>query len=187
MRRCSRTIRLPAPASAADRCPSPTALDWASGGMTERYAQIALPLPLASSYTYRIPETLGDRVVTGARVVVPVRQRQLVGIAVAVDTPPPAAVAREHLQQYVWLWFLWCCSSSFVCSSSIWKIVGSRFCTANSAIRFRYRRSTRLLQRDHSIAIEMRARRQQPFQILSRSNFDLRTSRSLHRKFVHRS
>ena len=31
--------------------------------MTERFAQVALPLPLASSYTYRIPETLGDRVV----------------------------------------------------------------------------------------------------------------------------
>ena len=39
--------------------------------MTERFATVALPLPLASSYTYRIPETLGDRVVPGARVVVP--------------------------------------------------------------------------------------------------------------------
>ena len=33
--------------------------------MTERFAQVALPLPLASSYTYRIPETLGDRVGPG--------------------------------------------------------------------------------------------------------------------------
>jgi len=39
--------------------------------MTERFATVALPLPLASSYTYRIPETLGDRVAPGARVVVP--------------------------------------------------------------------------------------------------------------------
>ena len=30
--------------------------------MTDRFAQVALPLPLASPYTYRIPETLGDRV-----------------------------------------------------------------------------------------------------------------------------
>ena len=45
------------------------------GEMSERFAQVALPLPLASSYTYRIPETLGDRVVAGARVVVPVRRR----------------------------------------------------------------------------------------------------------------
>ena len=36
--------------------------------MTERYAQVALPLPLATPYTYRIPETLADRVVRrGAR------------------------------------------------------------------------------------------------------------------------
>ena len=55
------------------------------GEMTDRFAQVALPLPLASSYTYRIPETLGDRVVPGARVVVPVRRRELIGIVVAAD------------------------------------------------------------------------------------------------------
>ena len=65
--------------------------------MTERFAQVALPLPLASSYTYRIPETLGDRVVPGARVVVPVRRRELIGIVVAADAPPPAAAARDVL------------------------------------------------------------------------------------------
>ncbi len=65
--------------------------------MTERFAQVALPLPLASSYTYRIPETLGDRVVPGARVVVPVRQRELVGIAVDTDSPPSRAAVRDIL------------------------------------------------------------------------------------------
>jgi primosomal protein N' (replication factor Y) len=65
--------------------------------MTERFAQVALPLPLATPYTYRIPETLGDRVVPGARVVVPIRRREMVGIAVAVDAPPPEAVARDIL------------------------------------------------------------------------------------------
>ncbi len=65
--------------------------------MTERFAQVALPLPLASSYTYRIPATLGDRVVPGARVVVPVRRREMIGIAVAVDTPAPQAAARDIL------------------------------------------------------------------------------------------
>ena len=52
--------------------------------MTERFAQVALPLPLASSYTYRIPETLGDRVVSGTRVVVPVRRRELIGLVVSL-------------------------------------------------------------------------------------------------------
>jgi primosomal protein N' (replication factor Y) len=65
--------------------------------MSDRFAQVALPLPLASPYTYRIPETLGDRVAPGARVVVPVRQRELVGIAVAVDVPAPESVARDIL------------------------------------------------------------------------------------------
>ena len=65
--------------------------------MTERFATVALPLPLASSYTYRIPETLGDRVVPGARVVVPVRRRELIGIVVAADAPAPAAAARDVL------------------------------------------------------------------------------------------
>ena len=65
--------------------------------MTNRFALVALPLPLATPYTYRIPETLGDRVVPGARVVVPVRRRELIGLVVADDAEPPAAVAKEVL------------------------------------------------------------------------------------------
>src|SRR3954464_7466567 len=65
--------------------------------MTDRFAQVALPLPLASSYTYRIPETLGDRVVPGARVVVPVRRRELIGIVVDADAAPPDAAPRDVL------------------------------------------------------------------------------------------
>jgi primosomal protein N' (replication factor Y) (superfamily II helicase) len=56
--------------------------------MTERLAQVALPLPLFEPYHYRVPEALGDRIVPGARVVVPVRARELVGIVVGLD---PAA------------------------------------------------------------------------------------------------
>jgi len=65
--------------------------------MTDRFARVALPLPLATPYTYRIPETLGDRVVPGARVVVPVRRRELIGLVVAVDTAPPAVAAKDVL------------------------------------------------------------------------------------------
>ena len=65
--------------------------------MSDRFALVALPLPLATPYTYRIPETLGDRVVPGARVVVPVRRRELIGVVVAADAEPPAAVAKEVL------------------------------------------------------------------------------------------
>jgi primosomal protein N' (replication factor Y) len=65
--------------------------------MTERFATVALPLPLASSYTYRIPETLGDRIAPGARVVVPVRRRELIGIVVDTGATAPAAAARDVL------------------------------------------------------------------------------------------
>ena len=65
--------------------------------MTARFARVALPLPLAAPYTYRIPETLGDRILPGARVVVPVRAREIIGIALEIDTPAPEAEAREIL------------------------------------------------------------------------------------------
>jgi primosomal protein N' (replication factor Y) (superfamily II helicase) len=65
--------------------------------MTDRFALVALPLPLATPYTYRIPDTLGDRVVPGARVVVPVRRRELIGLVVAVDTEAPAVVPKHVL------------------------------------------------------------------------------------------
>jgi primosomal protein N' (replication factor Y) len=65
--------------------------------MTERFARIALPLPLFEPYTYRVPESLADRVMAGARVVVPVRQRELVGLVVAVDADAPAMAAKDIL------------------------------------------------------------------------------------------
>src|SRR3954468_9228350 len=65
--------------------------------MTERFALVALPLPLANPYTYRISETLGDRVTAGTRVVVPVRRRELIGLVVAADTDAPSAAARDVL------------------------------------------------------------------------------------------
>jgi primosomal protein N' (replication factor Y) len=65
--------------------------------VTERFAQVALPLPLADPYTYAIPAVLADRALPGARVVVPVRQRELIGIVTAVDVPAPTVQARAML------------------------------------------------------------------------------------------
>jgi primosomal protein N' (replication factor Y) (superfamily II helicase) len=65
--------------------------------MSERFAHVALPLPLFEPYTYRVPDILADRVVPGARVVVPVRTRELVGIVLATSTPPPPRETREIL------------------------------------------------------------------------------------------
>jgi primosomal protein N' (replication factor Y) len=65
--------------------------------MTERCALVALPLPLATPYSYHIPDTLSDRVAPGARVVVPVRRRELIGLVVDLDVPAPAGPTRPVL------------------------------------------------------------------------------------------
>lgn len=66
--------------------------------MNRIYARVALPLPLASTYSYRIPQALADRVVPGARVVVPVRRRELIGVVVGMDAaPPPGRAVRDIL------------------------------------------------------------------------------------------
>jgi primosomal protein N' (replication factor Y) len=68
-----------------------------SAPSSSRFAHVALPLPISTPYSYAIPETLLDRVVPGARVVVPLQRREMVGIVVAVDDVAPAAVAKEVL------------------------------------------------------------------------------------------
>ena len=69
-----------------------------------RYAEVVLPVPVSRAYTYQIPDALADRVVPGARVVVPVRRGAVVGIVTAVtdqpsavsDIKPIAAAPDEH-------------------------------------------------------------------------------------------
>ncbi len=65
--------------------------------MTERFARVALPLPLFEPYLYRIPTILADRVTPGARVVVPVRRRELVGIVLEITGEAPPVEARDLL------------------------------------------------------------------------------------------
>ena len=66
--------------------------------MSAGFAQVALPLPLHAAYSYRIPDALGDRVVPGARVVVPVRGRRMTGLVLSTGSEPPAAAARDILE-----------------------------------------------------------------------------------------
>lgn len=67
--------------------------------MTDRptVCAVALPLPVATPYRYLLPPGLADRVVPGARVVVPVRSREMVGVVLSVepqDVAPPAGAAQ---------------------------------------------------------------------------------------------
>jgi primosomal protein N' (replication factor Y) len=65
--------------------------------MSERFVHVALPLPVPAPYTYRVPDALADVARAGARAVVPVRQRELIGIITAEDAPPPTVEARPVL------------------------------------------------------------------------------------------
>ena len=56
------------------------------------HAAVVLPVPVHRPYTYLIPDALADRVVPGARVVVPLQRRSVVGIVTAVVSPQPSAV-----------------------------------------------------------------------------------------------
>jgi len=53
--------------------------------MIAQTCSVALPIPSYTPYTYAIPPSLADRTVPGARVVVPVRSRELVGVVLDVD------------------------------------------------------------------------------------------------------
>src|SRR6266508_2901060 len=55
------------------------------------YAAVVLPVPVSRSYIYAVPETLAARVVPGARVVVPLRRRSVVGIVTAAVSHLPSA------------------------------------------------------------------------------------------------
>ncbi|HEV2314806.1 MAG TPA: primosomal protein N' [Candidatus Acidoferrales bacterium] len=57
--------------------------------MTPRYCEIALPVPLRSTFTYAIPQHLSDADLVGSRVVVPFRNRAMVGVVVALVAKPP--------------------------------------------------------------------------------------------------
>ena len=59
-----------------------------------QFAEVVLPLPVPRPYTYEIPGELAHRVVPGARVVVPVQRRQVVGVVTAVAVAAPAVTAK---------------------------------------------------------------------------------------------
>lgn len=65
--------------------------------MTTRIARVALPLPVARPYRYLVPTTLADRALPGARVVVPVRNREMVGIVAALQEAGDATGLRTIL------------------------------------------------------------------------------------------
>src|SRR5438552_3534211 len=72
-----------------------------------RYAEVVLPVPVARTYRYEIPVELGHRVGPGARVIVPVQRRQVVGgvaarSIIAAPDPDPA-ISAPLLELGLWI------------------------------------------------------------------------------------
>jgi primosomal protein N' (replication factor Y) len=60
--------------------------------MAARYCEVALPVPLRSTFTYAVPAALDGEILVGRRVVVPFGRRAMIGVALAEsDRPPDAA------------------------------------------------------------------------------------------------
>ena len=64
--------------------------------MSLPFCNVALPVPLRTTFTYAVPEALRDSVRPGSRVLVPFRNKSLVGVVVeCVQHPPPSTKIRE--------------------------------------------------------------------------------------------
>jgi primosomal protein N' (replication factor Y) (superfamily II helicase) len=64
--------------------------------MTQRYYEVALPVPLRSVFTYAVPEAFDGEDLVGRRVLVPFRNRPMVGVVLAAtDRAPNVKRIRE--------------------------------------------------------------------------------------------
>ena len=59
--------------------------------MAQRYCEVALPVPLRSTFVYAVPSALNGEAIVGRRVVVPFRNRPMIGMALAESNQPPDA------------------------------------------------------------------------------------------------
>jgi len=64
--------------------------------MSELFCNVALPVPLRTTFTYAIPETMRGQVQPGSRVLVPFRKKTMVGMVVEMaDTAPADTKIRQ--------------------------------------------------------------------------------------------
>jgi primosomal protein N' (replication factor Y) (superfamily II helicase) len=64
--------------------------------MSDKLCNVAVAVPLRTTFTYKIPARLGLEVQVGGRVLVPFRKKTTVGVVTEfIDTPPPGTKLRE--------------------------------------------------------------------------------------------
>jgi len=70
--------------------------------MAARYCEVALPVPLRSTFTYAVPASLAGEALVGRRMVVPFRNRAMIGVGVTEsDCPPDLTRAKSPLKSPV--------------------------------------------------------------------------------------
>src|SRR5271165_2937038 len=64
--------------------------------MTASYCNVALPVPLRTTFTYGVPPELRAQLQPGSRVLVPFRKKAMVGVVLELtDSPPEGAAIRD--------------------------------------------------------------------------------------------
>jgi primosomal protein N' (replication factor Y) (superfamily II helicase) len=63
--------------------------------MTQRYCEVALPVPLRSTFTYVVPGSFNGEELIGRRLVVPFRNRAMVGVGLALSESPPEILSAK--------------------------------------------------------------------------------------------
>jgi primosomal protein N' (replication factor Y) (superfamily II helicase) len=67
--------------------------------MIPRYCEVALPVPLRSAFTYAVPESFQKEDLVGRRVLVPFRNRAMVGVGLSVSETAPAIARVKEISE----------------------------------------------------------------------------------------
>jgi primosomal protein N' (replication factor Y) len=68
--------------------------------MSTRFCEVALPVPLRSTFTYAVPASLNGEELVGRRLVVPFRNRAMVGIGLSIsDRAPEIARGKSSIRE----------------------------------------------------------------------------------------
>jgi primosomal protein N' (replication factor Y) (superfamily II helicase) len=67
--------------------------------MSETFCNVALAVPLRTTFTYAVPATLRDSVQPGTRVLVPFRKKSMVGVVVDLPARPPEKTKIREISQ----------------------------------------------------------------------------------------
>src|SRR5258708_6896036 len=67
--------------------------------MTPPFCNVALPMPLRTTFTYAVPESLRGTVQAGSRVLVPFRKKSMVGVVVELAEKAPQGTQIREITQ----------------------------------------------------------------------------------------